>query len=77
MMSLEDLKAGQKGVVAGLHGGHGVVSRLATLGFTPGVQVEMVRNHGHGPVIVAVRGSQVALGRGEAAHVILVPLEGA
>ncbi len=76
-MSLEQLKTGQKGLVTGLHGGHGVVSRLATLGFTPGVQVEMVRNHGHGPLIVEVRGAQVALGRGEAAHIVLVPLEGA
>ncbi len=77
MMSLDQLADGQKGVVTTLHGGHGLVSRLATLGFTPGATVEMVRNHGHGPLIVSVRGSQIALGRGEAAHVLLVAVEGA
>lgn len=75
MMSLDQLNSGQKGVILGLHGGHGIVGRLATLGFTPGTSVEVVRNHGHGPLIVLVRGSQIALGRGEAAHVILTPLE--
>jgi ferrous iron transport protein A len=47
------------------------VSRLAALGFTIGAEVTMVQNFGHGPLIVLVRDTRVALGRGEAAKVLV------
>lgn len=40
--------------------------RAAALGLTPGVQVTMLQNYGHGPLIISVRGTRLALGRGEA-----------
>ncbi len=49
-----------------LEGGHTFVSRLASLGFTPGTPLRVIRNFGHGPLIVHVRDTRVALGRGEA-----------
>jgi Fe2+ transport system protein FeoA len=33
-----------------------------------------MQNYGHGPIIVSVRGTLVALGRGEAALVLVKPL---
>jgi len=45
------------------------MSRLATLGFTPGAKLTMVQNFGRGPLIVSIRGTRIALGRGEAAKV--------
>lgn len=42
------------------------MSRAAALGFTPGAKVTVVQNYGRGPIIVAVRGTRLALGRGEA-----------
>jgi Fe2+ transport system protein FeoA len=42
------------------------MGRLAVLGFLPGEELTMVQNYGHGPVIVTVRDTRVALGRGEA-----------
>jgi Fe2+ transport system protein FeoA len=39
------------------------------MGFTPGAEVEMTHNYGRGPLIVSVRGANVALGRGEARHI--------
>lgn len=71
MTPLIQLNNGESGMVRALHGGRGFVSRLAALGFTPGATITMVRNNGFGPVIVAVRGTQVALGRGEARRVLL------
>lgn len=73
---LSDLVAGQVGLVIQLAGGRGFVSRLAALGFTPGVQVTMVQNLGHGPLIVLVRDTRVALGRGEATKVLVKPQGG-
>lgn len=71
MTPLVRLNNGESGRVRALHGGRGFVGRLAAMGFTPGATITMMRNSGFGPVIVAVRGSQVALGRGEARRVLL------
>lgn len=76
MIPLSDLSSGQSGLVRGLHGGRGFKARLAALGFTPGAQVTMVRNGAHGPVIVSVRETQIALGRGQAQRVLIQPLVG-
>lgn len=71
VVELSRLAPNEEGVVYTLAGGRGFVSRLAALGFTVGAPVTMVRNHGHGPVIVLVRGTRIALGRGEAAKVLV------
>ena len=68
-MTLSNLAPGEVGVVRELAGGRGFMSRLATLGFTPGAKLTMVQNFGHGPLIVSIRGTRIALGRGEAAKV--------
>ena len=69
---------GRHGFVRGRHGltrgGHGLVSRLSSLGFTPGAKVTMVQNFGRGPIIVMVRGTRIALGRGEAQKIIVTPV---
>ena len=63
--SLEKLGRGEGGVVKKLEGGQGFLGRLSVLGFTPGAEVRMLENYGHGPVIVLVRGTRIALGRGQ------------
>jgi ferrous iron transport protein A len=69
---LTQLAAHQEGAVFELRGGKGFVSRLATLGFTPGAPLTMVQNFGSGALIVRVRDARIALGRGEAAKVIVL-----
>lgn len=70
-VSLSALAPGEVRIVQNLAGGRGFVSRLAALGFTPGAEVTMVQNFGHGPIIVIVRGTRIALGRGEASKVLI------
>jgi ferrous iron transport protein A len=69
--SLTELAAGDHATVMAFTFGRGVVTRLASLGFTPGALVSMIQNYGRGPLIVSVRGAQVALGRGEAAKIMV------
>jgi len=45
---------------------------MAALGFTPGAEVTIVQNFGHGPLIVLLRDTRVALGRGEAGKVSVI-----
>jgi ferrous iron transport protein A len=76
MVPLANLEPGQIGLVRSLNGGRRFISRLAALGFTPGAAITVMRNHGFGPIIVSVRGAQVALGRGEAVRILVHPEEG-
>ena len=70
-ISLAEVAAGEAVIITDFQGGRMVNNRLASLGFTPGVSVDMAQNFGHGPLIVKVRGTRVALGRGEAAKIIV------
>ena len=60
------LKPNSIGTIHSLMAGQALASRLATLGFTPGTELVMVQNYGWGPIIVQVRDTRIALGRGEA-----------
>ncbi len=71
---LSSLKPGERGVVVGLSGGRGLMCRMVSLGFTSGVEVTVVQNFGRGPMIVTVRDTQIALGRGEALKVLVEAL---
>ena len=59
---LTELATDQEGAVLKLGGGRTLVSRLATLGFTPGAPLKMVQNLGHGPLIVRVRDTRPQVG---------------
>jgi ferrous iron transport protein A len=66
---LSALQAGEYGTIIDLAAGKSVLSRMASLGFTPGAHVSVVQNFGRGPLIALVRGARIALGRGEARRI--------
>ncbi|MBU2610910.1 MAG: ferrous iron transport protein A [Chloroflexi bacterium] len=68
---LSDLPRESRAIVRYLRGGRGFSARLASMGVTPGVEVTVLQNFGRGPMIVTVRDTRIALGRGEA-HKVLV-----
>lgn len=76
LKTLCDLPIGARGIVRRLQGGRGFSSRVAALGFTIGAEVMIVKNYGHGPIIAAVRQTQVALGRGEADQIQVEAAQG-
>ncbi len=69
---LSQVAVGQTVLVLGLQGGRAVSERLAEFGLVPSARVSVLRNSSHGPLLVAVQGSRLALGRGEAAKVRVV-----
>lgn len=71
LIPLSELPPNTEAYVASIQGGRGLISRLATLGFTPGAPVTVVQNFGRGPLIVRVRDTRIALGRGEAHHILV------
>lgn len=74
MISLVRLGCGVEAEVVDIPHFHGFTHRLIGLGLTPGARLRVLQNRGRGPLIVEVRGSRVALGRGQAARVMVRPL---
>jgi ferrous iron transport protein A len=66
IVSLSDLPPGEEAIVVSLAGCRGCAGRLAALGFTPGATLRVMRNSGHGPILVSLLDTQIALGRGQA-----------
>ena len=52
--------------------GRRLTHRLAELGLTPGVKLRVVQVNG-GPLLVSVRGSRIAIGRGMAEKLLVIP----
>jgi ferrous iron transport protein A len=71
MLALSDLKTGEHAIFQESHAQRGVICRLSSLGFTPGVELEMNQNYGFGPLVVSLRGTKVALGRQEAKETLV------
>jgi ferrous iron transport protein A len=63
---LADLQNGEHAFVTDIQVAKTELSRCTSLGLTPGAEVTMVQNFGRGPLILKVRGTQIALGRGQA-----------
>jgi len=68
-MTLEEVSEGQV-VVKSLWGGFGQRRKLLSLGIYPGEKIRVIQNSAFGgPVLLEVRGVEVAIGRGVARKV--------
>jgi Fe2+ transport system protein FeoA len=71
MMPLSMAAPGADVRLVEIHGDSQFKQRLADLGFNIGMQVRVVNDNGDGRLIVAVKDSRLALGRGVAQRVIV------
>jgi len=70
-MPLAMLSENDEAKVVEVRGGRGLVRRLSELGFTPGAKVKILFSNSPGPVVIDVRGSRIALGRGLLMRIIV------
>ncbi|MFW6116983.1 MAG: FeoA family protein [Thermoproteota archaeon] len=70
-MPLAMLPLGVEGRISGFQGGRGLVRRLVEMGFQPGERVRVVHSNRPGPVVVEVKDTRLALGRGMAMKVMV------
>lgn len=68
---LERLPRGARALVTALPSSPGLAKRLIAMGLAPGSEVRVVENRGRGPLIIEVHGARLALGRGQAARVLV------
>ena len=70
-MPLTMARSGAKVTIVDVLAGQGLKKRLADMGLLPGTKIRVVNSQMPGPVIMEIKGSKVALGRG-AAHRVTV-----
>jgi ferrous iron transport protein A len=73
-MYLNKASSGQQAKLVSIEAGRGLTHRLAELGLTPGVEIAVVQAERHGPILISVRGSRIALGRGMAHKLKIIPV---
>jgi len=71
LIPLTSIEDHERAVIHELNGGHGFIKRLMILGLTPGAEIIMEHNYHHGPLVIALGDSRIAIGRGEGAKVIV------
>lgn len=69
-LPLVSLRAGEYGKVAQITAGGLATKRLYEMGFNTGADVRVLKND-RGPMIVALCGNKIALGRGLAAKMLI------
>lgn len=67
---LYEMNKGEKGKVLTIKGGKGRILRLAELGIVPGEEIILIQKS-FGPIIVRVKETNLALGRGIAQNILV------
>ncbi len=68
-IALVELSRGEQAQVKTIEGGANLISRMASMGLTPGAEVTIMQNFPRMPLIINVRYTFIALGREEAGRV--------
>ncbi|MCG8569122.1 MAG: ferrous iron transport protein A [Spirochaetes bacterium] len=74
-MKLTELHSGKQVKVIDHLGGHHVMERLKELGLLRNEIIKIIKNDRFGPVIVEIKGANIALGRGIARKIIVESTE--
>ncbi len=68
-MSLNEMKADRAAVVSAINGDSRFLSRITSIGITPGCKLEVIRNDKNRPMLVYSRDTMIALNRNECAGI--------
>lgn len=69
MIKLNEVNTGQKAVVADVCGDSRFLSRIVSIGLTPGCKIEMLHNEGKLPLLFYGRDTVIALNREESKEI--------
>ncbi|MBR7080077.1 MAG: ferrous iron transport protein A [Treponema sp.] len=71
MKKLVDLEKEKSGVVASVNGDARFVSRITSIGITPGCKVTIVKNESRRPLLVYSRDTMIVLNRKECENIMV------
>ncbi len=64
-MSLSEVKENKEALVSAINGDTRFMSRITSIGLTPGCRVKVIKNDKNRPVLVYSRDTMIALNRSE------------
>ena len=70
-MVLSRIDQGKEVTLLDIEGGRGARSKLYSMGLVPGVKLTVLNRNGAGPIMIAVKDSRLAIGRGMAQKIIV------
>jgi ferrous iron transport protein A len=71
MKTLLELQKEQSAVIASINGDTRFVSRITSIGLTPGCKLTVIKNEKRRPVLVYSRDTMIALNRNECANIMV------
>ena len=71
MIALTNILENKKAQIISLNCGFNLLRRLNELGVYKGAKVIILKNDNHGPIILKIKTSRLALGRGQAQKIIV------
>ena len=71
LIPLAMLNEGDEGKVREIRGGRGLIRRLSELGFIGGERIRILHSHSSGPILVEIKDTRIAIGRGVAMKIII------
>ncbi|MBU1852913.1 MAG: ferrous iron transport protein A [Candidatus Omnitrophica bacterium] len=72
IVDLTKMHTGESGVIEDIHGGHGVISRLQSMGIRPGKKMTKVSSHfWRGPQTIKIDKLRLAIGFGMAKKIFI------
>lgn len=70
-MSLSDVKENREALVSEINGDTRFLSRITSIGLTPGCRVRVVKNDRNRPLLVYSRDTMIALNRNECRGIVV------
>ena len=70
-MKLSELKKEYSGVITCINGDTRFVSRITSIGITPGCKITIIKNEKHRPLLVYSRDTMIALNRSECENIMV------
>ena len=71
MRNLRDLKVGSEAVVTSISGDVRYLSRITSIGITPGCRVRMLKNYKNRPLLIFSRDTMIALNKKESESILI------
>lgn len=71
MKTLLELQKEQSAVITAVNGDARFVSRITSIGLTPGCKLTVIKNEKRRPIIVYSRDTMIALNRNECANIMV------
>ncbi|MBP5463978.1 MAG: ferrous iron transport protein A [Treponema sp.] len=65
MKRLSELSKDANGIIASIHGDSRFVSRITSIGLTPGCRISVIKNEKKRPLLIYSRDTMIALNRRE------------